>query len=178
MTTLAEMNTSEGSIAAILCPDPSCRAPITEGTLRNLLTSESFDRWQRLTLSRTLDAMADVFACPRCQTPTIEEGGLVPKQNTTGSQGVSISASTCTSEKRQSTRVRNKTSGLGEAGRLARCPNPTCGFAFCPGCFESYHPASPCLGSEGQAVELERLAVLHFSPSLGSVRQSPPSCLS
>ena len=43
------------------------------GLLKELLNPDEFNRWEDLTLQRTLDAMADLVYCPRCSPPGLEE---------------------------------------------------------------------------------------------------------
>ena len=50
---------TEGGLDALKCPEPECRREMDPYDLRALLTEDEFERWQELSLQRTLDAMGD-----------------------------------------------------------------------------------------------------------------------
>ena len=54
----AEVNVREGSLGAIRCPDTQCRAALGPADLRKVLPAEVFDRWETLTLERSLDQVS------------------------------------------------------------------------------------------------------------------------
>eukprot|EP00897_Mesotaenium_endlicherianum_P009622 jgi/Mesen1/8689/ME000517S08005 len=72
-TALAVTHVADGTLAALTCPDTSCKAPLPPGLLREVLDKEAFARWESLTLQRTLDTMEDLVYCPRCSTPCLED---------------------------------------------------------------------------------------------------------
>lgn len=69
------LNVKEGSVDKIVCPDSRCKRAIEPSLIKELLTEEQYDRWERVLLQKTLDCMKDVVYCPRkkCNTPVIEE---------------------------------------------------------------------------------------------------------
>jgi E3 ubiquitin-protein ligase RNF14 len=120
----AESVVAQGSLNALCCPSPDCRAPIPADVLRDeLLSRESFERWERLLLSRSLSRMADVVWCPRCATAAA--AGSAPVE------------SPCIEDPED---------------RLAQCER--CGFAFCGICAQAWHPGRPCLDEEARLLVL------------------------
>lgn len=69
----ARLHVAEGSLEALRCPDPKCKAPLGPGMLQRVLSAEDYARWEQLTLQRTLDTMPDAAYCPRCSTVSIED---------------------------------------------------------------------------------------------------------
>jgi len=63
------------TVGALTCPEPKCGAFMLPAVLRGLLPEDQFARWERLTLERTLDQMADLVYCPRCEAAVIEDEG-------------------------------------------------------------------------------------------------------
>lgn len=63
----------EGTVEAMKCPDVKCRDPLAPHVIQQLLSEEDYTRWESLLLQRTLDKMADIFYCPRCNTTCIED---------------------------------------------------------------------------------------------------------
>ncbi len=57
---------TEGAVDSIRCVNPSCRAPVPPGVLREVLSADEFRRWEDLLLQKTLDGMEDMHYCPRC----------------------------------------------------------------------------------------------------------------
>ena len=72
---MARVHVTEGTIAALRCPEPGCGAALAPSTLRAALPEPLYERWERLTLERSLDSMADLTYCPRCETAVIEDEG-------------------------------------------------------------------------------------------------------
>lgn len=71
------VNIREGSIAQIKCPDPSCAAPVLPQCVKALVSEEEFERFETLQVKTSLEAMPDVYWCPKCQTPAIKGQGDV-----------------------------------------------------------------------------------------------------
>ena len=44
----------------VRCPDTSCKTTLNPDELSALVTKEEMGRWERLTLQKTLDGMADL----------------------------------------------------------------------------------------------------------------------
>ncbi|CAK9034655.1 unnamed protein product [Durusdinium trenchii] len=71
VTAMASLHVTEGSIAELLCPEPSCRADFSSQALAEVLEEEQYERWHGLKLQRVLvSELEGVVFCPRC-----EEGG-------------------------------------------------------------------------------------------------------
>jgi E3 ubiquitin-protein ligase RNF14 len=70
--THAATHVQDGTLDLLRCPHPGCKAPLPHHLLRAVLDEEQFDRWERLTLERTLDCMVDLVYCPRCDTAVVE----------------------------------------------------------------------------------------------------------
>ena len=66
-----QMHVNEGTVKQLKCPQPKCPATLSPIILRELLSDEDFERWERLLFNQTLDAMADVLYCPRCNTVVV-----------------------------------------------------------------------------------------------------------
>ncbi|PNW88202.1 hypothetical protein CHLRE_01g018900v5 [Chlamydomonas reinhardtii] len=62
-----------GAVDNMRCPDPACRRQLPHGALQQLLSAAEYDRWEALTLQRTLDKMEDLVYCPRCREPCLED---------------------------------------------------------------------------------------------------------
>ena len=75
VTAQATIHVVDGTVGSIVCPEPGCGAPVDPEVLRRLLPAERFERWEKLTLERSLDAMSDLVYCPRCEAPVIEDEG-------------------------------------------------------------------------------------------------------
>ena len=69
----ARINVREGTLEGLKCPEPGCGVELGYNALRELLSSDDFDRWERLTLQRALDTMEDASYCPRCGMLSIED---------------------------------------------------------------------------------------------------------
>ncbi|KAK3154977.1 hypothetical protein QOZ80_2BG0197310 [Eleusine coracana subsp. coracana] len=66
MESYCSIHVKEGSVTKLTCPDTSCRIPLPPAALRRLLGEDAYARWESLALRRTLDTMADVAYCRRC----------------------------------------------------------------------------------------------------------------
>ncbi|KAG2493664.1 hypothetical protein HYH03_008178 [Edaphochlamys debaryana] len=63
----------EGAVGNMRCPAPACRRQLPPALLREMLEPGEFERWEQLTLQRTLDTMEDLVYCPRCRQPCLED---------------------------------------------------------------------------------------------------------
>ena len=64
-----------GDVIKISCPSGSCEESLPLSLIRELVSPDIFERFDRLLLQRTLDGMMDVVYCPRptCQCVTLRE---------------------------------------------------------------------------------------------------------
>ena len=60
-----------GSLDLLNCPN--CETEFHPNFLKANLSEEEMDRWERLKLQKTLDAMSDVHYCPRCESIVIAD---------------------------------------------------------------------------------------------------------
>lgn len=64
-----------GDVTKISCPSGSCEETLSLNVIRDLVSPEVFERFDRLLLQKTLDGMRDVVYCPRptCQCVTLRD---------------------------------------------------------------------------------------------------------
>jgi len=159
-----------GDLGSLCCPESDCRLPLAPHMIQQVLLSTSavspemhnlLERWEKITLSRALDAMQDLEYCPRCNTPCLAHGGG-------GEEGNSLAQCTqclfafctrcrasyhprsqpCTADMNtEEYRNEQLTKQLLESQGVQQCPNcamaiiksggcnkmvcPTCGTSFC-----------------------------------------------
>lgn len=68
-----ELQVDSGNVLNLLCPSHDCKTTIPPEMLREVLTAEKLERWERLLLSKTLDVMGGVVYCPRCNVAVIAD---------------------------------------------------------------------------------------------------------
>ena len=71
-----ESQMGEGALGGMVCPEPSCRKQATPDEVLAALPAELRDKFEKLSLERSLAEMSDVAWCPRCEYPALleEEG--------------------------------------------------------------------------------------------------------
>nr|GEX42406.1 E3 ubiquitin-protein ligase RNF14 [Tanacetum cinerariifolium] len=74
MKTYTEVCIQEGNVNRHCCPIAKCGGMIPSGLIKGWLGDEQFEKWENLSLQKTLESMTDVAYCPRCELPCIEDG--------------------------------------------------------------------------------------------------------
>lgn len=69
----SECHVASGSLEQLKCFGEDCQVPFAPHILQRLLTRGLYQKWESLTLSKTLDAMHDAVYCPKCCTVCLEE---------------------------------------------------------------------------------------------------------
>lgn len=175
---LVQVNVADGALAQLSCPEPKCRRQIPPGLLKEMLSAEEFERWERIALDRALAAMGDVCYCPRCQAAVLKEPGP-------GAIAATVLANTH-SLSRPSRAPRGKARSLTRCCAFALCCARTdplaqcasCHYAFCTSCADSWHPGRGCLGAEERSAYLEdriaKLTVRASAPQTAYLQNIPP----
>ena len=65
----------QGAATAICCPEVGCRLQLTPPEVQSLLPADLYTKYEAMTLQTSLDAMADVVWCPRCEYPAFLADG-------------------------------------------------------------------------------------------------------
>lgn len=73
MQQFSRMKVKEGTVKNLFCPDTTCKSSIPPAILKQLLELDEYVRWETLLLQKTLESMADVVYCPRCEAICIED---------------------------------------------------------------------------------------------------------
>ena len=73
MKSYFEVQIKEGQMSNLICPMDKCTSQALPTQVQNLVSTKSFQLYEQVLLSTTLESMADVVLCPRrhCQCPTI-----------------------------------------------------------------------------------------------------------
>ncbi|GBN06395.1 E3 ubiquitin-protein ligase RNF14 [Araneus ventricosus] len=63
----------EGNVKSLHCPDAECESQADGSIVRQVVSKELYEKYDRILLSRTLEDMSDVTFCPRkvCQCPVL-----------------------------------------------------------------------------------------------------------
>ena len=128
----AEVNVREGSLGAIRCPDTACRVALGPADLRKVLPAEAFERWETLTLERSLDQVSTGGRRAG------RSGGLTEKKKMEDVQYCPRCTAVCVRDPEE---------------EAALCG--TCFYSFCTLCLGARHPGTECLNAE-QKLEILR----------------------
>eukprot|EP00093_Oithona_nana_P001720 01720.XXX_1178_144_1 [CDS] Oithona nana genome sequencing. len=73
MKSYFEVQIKEGQMSNLTCPMDKCTCQALPTQVQTLVSAKSFQLYEQVLLSTTLESMADVVLCPRrhCQCPTI-----------------------------------------------------------------------------------------------------------
>ncbi|XP_053989728.1 E3 ubiquitin-protein ligase RNF14-like [Hylaeus volcanicus] len=70
-----EVRIKDGNVQNICCPQEKCASEATPAQIKDLVSSELFEKYDSILLNATLDTMPDIVYCPRrnCQYPVSRE---------------------------------------------------------------------------------------------------------
>uniref|UniRef100_A0A1B6EB56 RBR-type E3 ubiquitin transferase n=1 Tax=Clastoptera arizonana TaxID=38151 RepID=A0A1B6EB56_9HEMI len=75
ITEFFEIKIREGAVHNITCPEPKCTSEAIPSQVQELVSPQSFTRYDSILLETTLDTMKDIIYCPRakCRYPSTKD---------------------------------------------------------------------------------------------------------
>ncbi|XP_039270841.2 E3 ubiquitin-protein ligase RNF14-like [Styela clava] len=70
-----DLQIKEGNMKALICPEHKCDSQAYPAQIKELVSNEDFERYEKMLFQTTLDTMNDIMYCPRksCQSPVVVE---------------------------------------------------------------------------------------------------------